>query len=222
MRILPPYASLRVTAIALALALCPHLISCSGKNIDEKDPTELTTEAERDIKNDRYQLAIDKLRMVKNKYPYSKQAIGAQLRLADVFFMQESYAEAAMAYQAFVDLHPKHEQVSYAQFRVGLSHFNDSPDLVARDQTPTTRALEAFEVYLKRFPAGPEAGEAREKANQARAKLAAKELYIGNFYSKRDEWSSAKTRYKKIIQLYPETESAKEAKIKLDEEPKQQ
>jgi hypothetical protein len=45
--------------------------------------------------------------------------------------------------------------------------------------------------------------------------LAEKELYIGDFYFKREVYDSAKPRYKKIVELYPETPSAKMAEEKL-------
>ena len=66
---------------------------------------------------------IDKLKIIKNKYPYSKYALDASLRLADVYFLQESYTEAALAYESFRDLHPKHEKVPYAMFRIGTFLF---------------------------------------------------------------------------------------------------
>src|SRR6476619_147606 len=103
------------------------LPGCSGKAIDENDPAALYKDAEDDIKNDHYQIAIDKLRSIRNKFPYSKYAVDAQLRLADVYFLQEDFAEAAAAYETFRDLHPKHEKTSYAMFRIGKSYYKDSP-----------------------------------------------------------------------------------------------
>ena len=43
---------------------------CSGKEINESDPASVYNDAEEDIENDRFQLALDKLRKVKNKFPY--------------------------------------------------------------------------------------------------------------------------------------------------------
>src|SRR5437870_1063058 len=102
--------TLAVASLVTTLgSLSGTLVGCSGKAIDENDPGALYGEAEEDIKNDHYQIAIDKLRAIKNKYPYSKFAVDAQLRIADVYFLQESWGEAATSYEAFRDLHPKHE-----------------------------------------------------------------------------------------------------------------
>ena len=44
---------------------------------------------------------------------------------------------------------------------------------------------------------------------------AEKELYIADFYFKRGQKDPAAARYKKLIELYPESASAEEAKKKL-------
>ncbi len=192
-------------------------LGCSGKTISEEDPAALYQEAEEDIKSDHYQLAIDKLRAIKNKHPYSKQAVDAQLRIADVYFMQESFTEAATAYESFRDLHPKHEKVPYAMHRLALAHFNDIPGNIARDQTPAVRALESFQSFVRRFPNAPESADANQKIAEVRKILASKELYIGNFYYKRKKYDSALPRFEKIIALYGDTLPAQEARVKAEE-----
>src|SRR4051812_4738036 len=161
-----------LTLLALLGFAATHLSGCAGKEVDENDPASLYSDAEEDIKSDHYQIAVDKLRTIKNKFPYSKFSLEASLRIADVQYMQESWAEAAITYEAFVDLHPKHEKVPYALFRIGKSHYNDIPDPISRDMTPASKSLAAFNEFLRRFPTDPNAGEARKDANEIRAKLA--------------------------------------------------
>ena len=81
---------------------------CSTSELNENDPVVLMKDAEEDIESSRYILALEKLQKIKNQHPYSKQAVDAKLRIADVYFLQENYAEAAATYEAFRDLHPKH------------------------------------------------------------------------------------------------------------------
>ncbi|MGZ3698774.1 MAG: outer membrane protein assembly factor BamD, partial [Bdellovibrionota bacterium] len=141
-----------VTFLGLLASLSLSLQSCGTAKVQEGEPTQLYAEAEDEIKGDHYQVAIDKLRAIKNKYPYSKVAIEAQLRIADVYFLQESFAEAAAAYESFRDLHPKHEKVEYASFRAAQSYYKDIPGNVARDMTPATKALDAYNDFLRHFP----------------------------------------------------------------------
>ncbi len=205
-----------IAAGAIALTLATSLAACSGKAVNDSDPNQLYADALEDLKADHYQTAIEKLRTVKNKFPYSKVAVDAQLKIADVYFAQESWAEAASAYETFRDLHPRHERVAYAMYRAAKSFFNDIPSPIARDLTPATKAVDAYNEFLKQFPAAPEVADAQKDLGQAREDLAMKELYIGDFYFKREFYDSAKGRYQKIIELYPASQSAGQAKSKLD------
>lgn len=200
--------------IALALAL--GFSGCAGKEVSSDDPAALYQEAEEDISSNHYQIALDRLRAVRNRFPYSKYSVDAQLRIADVYFMQEAYTEAAAAYETFRDLHPKHEKASYAMYRMAKSFFNDIPDPISRDLTPAQKALDAYNEFLREFPDSAQAAEARTDLAEVRKILAQKELYIGNYYFKRDRFDSARPRFAKILELYAETEAAQEARKKLE------
>jgi len=158
---------------------------------------------------------LEKLQSIKNKHPYSKEATEAQLRIADVYFLQDNYTEAAASYEAFRDLHPKHPKIAYATFRVALSHFNDIPGNHARDLTPAARAETAFDEYLYRFPKDEFSAEARAKRAEARNILAEKEVYIADFYYKRDHWDAARGRYQKVVSTYGDTTFVDHAQKRL-------
>jgi outer membrane protein assembly factor BamD len=57
--------------------------------------------------------------------------------------------------------------------------------------------------------------DARTKLAQCRKLLAKKELYIGDFYNRDDQYESAKRRYEKLIENFPESEEAEAARKKL-------
>ncbi len=190
---------------------------CSSVPVDEKDPASLFKDAQSEIESDHYQIAIDKLQAIKNKFPYSNFAAESQLRIADVYFIEDLFAEAAANYQIFKDLHPKHAKVAYAMFRIGKSYLQDAPTLLERDLSPLKKALEAYQDFLNRFSESPEAVEARKDVVNIRKRLAEKELLIGDFYFRREIYLSAQSRYEKILQLYPDTDEAKVADSKLTE-----
>lgn len=197
-------------------AAATTLSGCSGKSVDESDPAVMYKDAEDEISSDHYQIAIDKFKTIRNKFPYSKYAVDAQLRIADVYFLQESYPEAAAAYETFRDLHPKNEKIEYALFRIAKSYYKDIPDPIARDMATAQKAVDAYKDFLKRYPSVSESEEARKDLSDSRFKLAQKELYIADFYFKRAFYSSAKMRYQKIIELYSDTPTVTVAKRKLD------
>jgi outer membrane protein assembly factor BamD len=191
--------------------------SCSTTEVSESDPAAMMKDIEDDIESSRYILALEKLQKVKNQHPYSRQAVDAKLRIADVYFLQENFAEAAASYEAFRDLHPKHPKLPYAAYRVGLSYFSDLPSLPARDLSAGYRAEEAFKEFLLRYPADENAPAAREKLVETNRILAEKEMYIGNFYFKREMWEAAKGRYSKVVNLYANTPFVELAKTRLKE-----
>jgi outer membrane protein assembly factor BamD len=194
--------------------------ACSSSKVADESPEAIYNDAEAEIKGDRYQVAIEKLRMLKSKFPYSRFAAEAQLRVADVYFKQELFQEAALAYEAFRDLHPKHERAAYALFRVGESYQSDMPGNVARDLSSGKKALEAYEDFMKQYPSDERAAQAKESLGVVRSILARKELLVANFYYRENQYDSAKGRYEKILKIYPETDSATEAqeRLKISEE----
>lgn len=210
----------RTSLIALFLAFSAvHHVGCSSGQINDNDAEVLYKEAQDDVQSDRYQVAIEKFRTLRNKFPYSKYAVEAQLRLADVYYLQENYVEAASAYELFKDLHPKHEKAPYALFRASKSYYLDAPSNEARDQSSLFKAQDSYNEFIKRFPAAAEAEEARKDLTAVRSKLADKELYIARFYLHRDGNVSARNRLEKLVELYPETDAAKEAKERLESIP---
>lgn len=190
-------------------------LGCSSATLDENDPRALLKDAEEEIKTNHYIIAIEKLKKIKNKFPYSQYSIEAQLRIADVYYIQESFTEAAIAYETFYELHPKHSKADYALFRAGKSYFNDTPKEVAKDLTTAKKSWELYSELSKNFKESPKISEAKKDTEAIRELLAEKDLYIADFYYKRNLFESSKSRYAKIELLYPETKSAKIAAEKI-------
>ncbi len=188
---------------------------CSSADIDENDPAALMKETEEDIGASRYILALEKLQKVKNQHPYSKQAVDAQLRIADVYFLQDNFAEAAATYEAFRDLHPKHPKLPYAAYRVGLAFYSDLPGNHARDLSAGFKAQDAFKDYLAHYPTDANAADATAKLTETRNILAGKEMYIADFYFKHEMWEAAKGRYSKVVNQYADTPFVPDAQTKL-------
>jgi outer membrane protein assembly factor BamD len=190
-------------------------MACSSAKIDPSDPGALYRDAEEEISSEHYQIALDKLRSIRNKFPYSNYAIDAQLRIADVYYLQELFLESAGSYESFRDLHPTHTKAPYAMYRIAKSYLNDAPSNIARDMTSAQKAMDAYLTFIKRYPDAKELLEAREDVAKLRELLAEKEFYIANFYLKRNYDDSAKPRFKKLIELYPDTNAAASAQEKL-------
>jgi outer membrane protein assembly factor BamD len=188
-----------------AVALLTLLAGCSAETIDNDSPAEVQyNEGERLLKRDRYVEAVERFRVLKSRYPYSKFASLATLRVGDAHFQEESYIEAAAAYKVFRELYPKHEMAAYAQWRIGESHYNEVPSTVDRDLESAQSAIDAYKQLLKDYPGYEHAAEAAKKAHELTGKMAEKEDYVANFYYKRELYQAAAGRYATLVDNYAE------------------
>ncbi len=204
-------------AIVLAVYLVGSFLQgCSAVIIDNDSPPEVQyAEGERLLNKDRYLEAVERFRILKSRYPYSKYAALATLRIGDTHFAEEAFIEAASAYKVFRDLYPKHEKTPYAIFRMGESHFNTLPSTDDRDLEAAILAIDAYTILLKDFPKSEFEEQAEKRINELRGRLAEKESYVGEFYFKRELYQAAANRFSYLLLNYPEQGKSEENLYKL-------
>ena len=146
--------------------------------------------------------AVETFQAIIDNYPYSDQAVLAELKIADAYFDDGQYEAAVTYYRDFAELHPRHEQVPYAIYRAALCHYRQarSPE---RDQTATREALKYLEVLVGDHPDSPYAAEGEELWRELRARLARSVMVVGDFYLKRGEYQAAAERYRDVLNEYP-------------------
>lgn len=189
--------------VALVLLVSFAAAGCSSaEKIDPSTPEGAFKLAEELEKDERFEESVAKYTDVKNKHPYSRYAVLAELKVADVQYLRESYIEAQYAYQTFKDLHPKHPQIDYVTFRLGMSFFNQLPSTTDRDLSLADKAILYFDEVTTSYSGSQYAKEAAEKKAEAVRMQADKELYIANFYFKKKQYGSALGRYETILRNY--------------------
>lgn len=192
-----------IIGIFLLISSISLLSSCSSSD-KKADTAEGAYAIAQEFDNDeRYEEAIKRYQDVKNKFPYSKFATLSELAVADVYFKQESYPEAQVAYQSFKDLHPKHPRVDYVTYRLAMSFYNQLPPTIDRDLSLAQSAILYFDEVLNQFPNSEFAKESKEKKNATVKMLAEKEDYIAEFYFIREKYDSALPRYEGLLRKYP-------------------
>ncbi|MBN1205464.1 MAG: outer membrane protein assembly factor BamD [Myxococcaceae bacterium] len=161
---------------------------------------------------------------VKTKFPYLEASKEAELRLADVDFEQERFPEARDKYEAFIKLNPTHPQVDYAAWRAALSHAEDMPSdffllppSEEKDQTEVSSALRAMNDFVRQYPDSQYAKDAKLKAEEAKRRLAEHELYVADFYRKRERWRGVAQRLEGMLARYPGTQYEEQALFSLHE-----
>ena len=217
---------MRIVVSALIVAAAAWLLpACKGfetnvqdTSVDQKETARQNFEAaEAAFEGERWSEAVKYFELVKNKYPYSKYAVLAELRLADTHYSREKWLEAADGYRIFVRFHPRHEQVAYATFRVAQSHaraiennVNWLPfvDAKEKDQAAAKDTIRACDEFLTRFPDDKNVAEAKKLRSEARGRLAEVDLYAADFYLQRKKWQGAMWRFQRVGNDYADTAQA--------------
>lgn len=184
------------------LILCISIFGCSSAEKEAPNAQALFDRAREFEEDDRYEEAIRRFSEVRSKFPYSSQAVDAELAVADVYYKQESYPESQTAYQSFLDLHPKHPKVPYVTFRHALSIYMQVPETIDRDLGIAPEAVLAFSDLIKKFPQSEYIKESQEKRTELIKKLAEKEIYIGDFYFRKKMYKSSLGRFETAANEY--------------------
>jgi outer membrane protein assembly factor BamD len=212
----------------LALALVP-LLACASSRVSITGELKYGKTAE-----ENYEAGVDELKhenwiegtkfleYVRTKYPFSKYAALAELRIADAKLAQDRHAEAAEAYAAFAQLHPTHEEVDYAEYRAALARFRDAPaeffmfpPAHEKDQRALATAVAQLQAFVKARPESKHRPEAEKLLAEAQSRLAAHEWYVADFYWKRERWAGVTGRLETLLKQYPGSKHEGEALWRL-------
>lgn len=166
-----------------------------------RSPEELASQGMEQFDGKDYGDAVKTFALLKERYPYSRYAILAELKLADAYFNDGRYPEAISAYEEFVRLHPKNEASPYVLYQIGESHYHQLLT-IDRDQTSTRQAILAFERLLKSHPGSPYEQNAVQKVRFCRQHLADHEVYVGRFYYKSKHYQAALARFQGVLNGY--------------------
>ena len=195
---------------------CGTIKGWFSKSKPDQPPDVLAQEGIKDLKKRNYLDAADAFKRLKDRYPYSKQAILAQLKVADAYFYEKKYDEAQQAYREFEKLHPTSPAVPYCIYREGLCNYRQR-STIDRDQTYTRRAIAEFLRLKQKYPHSQFIPAANSCLARCRQDLAAKEFYVAEFYYRTEHYPAAIERYQTLIQDYPEFPKNGLAKERIEE-----
>ena len=148
--------------------------------------------------------AISHWKKVKESYSSPELTTQAELKIADAHFENESFIEAAAAYEDFRKLHPGHEKSVYALYRLGLSHYYQISG-IDTDQTPVKNAVVVLESFLKQYPDSGYAAEVQQKLVDCWVKQLEYENYVGKFYIRTGKYPAAIKRLSEALERFPRT-----------------
>jgi outer membrane protein assembly factor BamD len=192
--------------LLLCLILCFAVVSCSHKKAEVKkvdSPGNLYIEGIAFMKKKQYDKAITSFGKVRENFPFDPIALVAQIKQADAQFAKKAYAVAAAIYEDFVNSYPEDENAAYALRRLAECYEKLSP-ASDREQANTFKAVERFTFLKNRYPKSPYAKDADVRMLSLTRKLAARELYVGEFYYKWERYNASIFRLEYFLEKYPE------------------
>ena len=160
--------------------------------------------------------AAKKFNEVELLYPQSIWAPRSVLMSAYGYYSQLYFTDAIFELERFLDKYQNHPDVDYAYYLIAICHYN----LIVnekKDLGEIIKSREYFTLLVENFPNTEFAEDAKFKLELINEVLAAKEMYLANYYMEREKWIPAMNRYKTIVSDYDTTIFIEEALHRLVE-----
>ena len=149
-------------------------------------------------------------------FPQSEWAPKSALMAAYSYYTQDYYFDTIAELERFLRVYPRHENLDYAYYLLGLSYYEQIVD-ETKDLQSIIKAKEYFTIVLKNYPNTEYAIDSDFKIDLINDILAAKEIYIGRYYFQKKKWIPAINRFRTVIDEYETTIYTEEALHRLVE-----
>ena len=149
-------------------------------------------------------------------FPQSEWAPRSVLMASYSYYLQNYYTEALSNLERFLITYPNSKNVVYAHYLIAMCYY-ETIEGEMKDSAPIIKAKEKFDYILKNFPNTDFALDAKFKLDLIEDILAAKEMYIGRHYLKKEKWIASINRFKNVVEEYDKTIFVTEALHRLVE-----
>ncbi|HEY1811915.1 MAG TPA: outer membrane protein assembly factor BamD [Kofleriaceae bacterium] len=204
-----------ILRVLVAIALCAGASACGNKGTAA---VQYSVSAQRNYEKGLKELdekdwiaASKYFAFIKSRFPYSKYAVLAELRLADAQFGADEYLEAIDSYRLFIKFHPTHEMVAngYTSFRIGEAYYKQLPSnfwlfppAYEKDQSSVEDAGNELKSFLDRYPDSPYRDKAKQIVTAVSKRLADHEWYVARYYWDRGKPMGTVLRLRRLLERY--------------------
>ena len=208
----------------ILITLCCLLLAACGpsrREIPDIPPDELYRRASISLKSGSYESAIRQLRTIRARFPFSEYADQAMLDLLYAYAQLGDAESVDEEGDQFIQENPRHANIDYIYYIRGLAYFGKEDrnfiqrwfkaDVAKRDISDARRSFQHFRQLLERYPKSQYAADARQRMITLRNRMARHEIYVANYYMKREAYVSAVNRAKYVIENLPDTPSTADA-----------
>ncbi|MFB2550772.1 outer membrane protein assembly factor BamD [Ensifer soli] len=157
-----------------------------------------------------------KFQAIDKQHPFSEYARKALVMNSFVAYRNGQYQDAINDTSRYLSLYPQSEDAAYAQYIQGLAYSRQIPS-VTQDQRAAFKTIESMQAVVNNYPDSEYVEDAQAKIRFARDQLAGKEMQVGRYYLERKEYLAAVTRFRTVVEQYPNTNQVEEALARLVE-----
>jgi outer membrane protein assembly factor BamD len=211
--------------ISLILTFFFFFLSCGDKVKKEKilvgdslelQMIEIYKEGLKELKKGDALLAAKKFNEAELLYPQSEWAAKSALMAAYTYYKSDYYYDAIYELKRFIKTYPLEPKIDYAHYLLAICYYEEIEN-EKRDLQPLISAKQEFNYIINNYPSTDFALDSKFKIGLIDEIIAAKEMYIGRHYIKKQKWIPAINRFKNILKDYDTTVYAEEAIHRLVE-----
>ncbi len=155
-----------------------------------------------------YYTAIEYFVKLTDRYPFSPYTTQAELSLADAYFLDGQYEEAMQAYMDFEAMHPRHEEIPYVLYQIGVSAYKSFQG-IDRPQNQVAQGLQYLYRLRETYPGTEYAQAALDYIDKSRRLMAEREVFVADFYWSSSRWGAAWRRYQYVVDNFSDLEDIK-------------
>ncbi len=184
---------------------------------------ELFIVATKEVRKKNYDVGRLLFQTIITTYPDSPYLPMAKLAVADSFYLEGSTGaliQSAAAYQEWLTFFPTHPLADRVLLKVAESEMRQI-GLPDRDSTRARRAEQRLRALLQQYPNTILRADTEDRLKQVQDNLGLHNLYIANYYykqsvdQKKGGLKGAQSRYREILEKYPNFSFMDEALFKL-------
>jgi len=163
-----------------------------------------------------YFAASKKFLEVEILLPQSEWAPKSVLMASYSYYLQNYYSLAIENLQRYFKTYPKDKNMAYAHYLLAMCYY-ETIEGEKKDLAPLIASKKELIFIIENYPETDYAYDARYKIDLINDILAAKEVYIGRHYVKKQKWIPALNRFKNVLKNYETTDHVEEAIHRLVE-----
>ncbi|MDP3703995.1 MAG: outer membrane protein assembly factor BamD [Candidatus Omnitrophota bacterium] len=159
--------------------------------------------------------AVEIFQAIVEDGPFSEYGQLAQYKLGLTHVALKDYEAAVAAFEQVISRYPESPLVDDARYQIALASLKGT-FRPGYDPSPTDLAIRELEAFVRTYPAGELADEARARLAELKEHRAQHEYQVAQFYEQRRRPTSARIYYAAIVDEYAQSSWAPKAAARIE------